>query len=119
MGVGTAPKTTGHPWFAATYDFINRWSEQRLMPLLREHIAGEATGEALEIGAGTGAGCHLDRATAESVTAAGFTIIELEERNPMPLTPFIIGVARPGPAGAARAGAQLTGGAMVNGASKS
>jgi len=66
-----------------------------------------------------GAGCHLNRATAESVTAAGFTISELEERNPMPLTPFIIGVARPRAAGPARAGDHLTGGSMVHGASKS
>ncbi len=41
-----------------------------------------------------GAGCHPNRRTAESITAAGFEIVELEER-PLALTPLIIGVATP------------------------
>ncbi len=44
-----------HPWFAATYNLITRWSESRLFSTLRPWIAGQATGRVLEIGAGTGA----------------------------------------------------------------
>jgi ubiquinone/menaquinone biosynthesis C-methylase UbiE len=41
-----------------------------------------------------GAGCHPNRRTATSIRAAGFEIIACEER-PLPLTPLIIGLARP------------------------
>jgi ubiquinone/menaquinone biosynthesis C-methylase UbiE len=41
-----------------------------------------------------GAGCHPNRRTAESIAAAGFAIVELEER-PLAVTPLIIGVAAP------------------------
>jgi len=46
-----------------------------------------------------GAGCHLNRRTAESIAAAGFEIVELR-RRPVPLTPLIAGVARPVEVGA-------------------
>ena len=42
-----------------------------------------------------GAGCHLNRRTAESIGAAGLAIVELEQRR-LPLIPLIIGVARLG-----------------------
>jgi ubiquinone/menaquinone biosynthesis C-methylase UbiE len=41
-----------------------------------------------------GAGCHLNRRTAASLEAAGFEIVELQQRRG-PLTPLIIGMARP------------------------
>ena len=41
-----------------------------------------------------GAGCHLNRRTASSIEAAGLAIVELERRR-LPLTPLIIGAARP------------------------
>jgi ubiquinone/menaquinone biosynthesis C-methylase UbiE len=44
----------GHRWFAALYDFVNRWSEKRVLRHLRPFVAGEAPGQILEIGAGTG-----------------------------------------------------------------
>lgn len=41
-----------------------------------------------------GAGCHLNRRTAESIAAAGFDIVELLPQQAL-LVPFIIGVATP------------------------
>lgn len=41
-----------------------------------------------------GAGCHLNRRTAEAILAAGFEIVEIEQRA-LGVTPLIIGVARP------------------------
>lgn len=45
----------GHRWFAAVYDVLNAWSEAHLLRPYRLHIVGEAAGQVLEIGAGTGA----------------------------------------------------------------
>jgi ubiquinone/menaquinone biosynthesis C-methylase UbiE len=45
----------GHRWFAATYDFLSGWEEQRLLRPLRQRVIGQASGRVLEIGAGTGA----------------------------------------------------------------
>ena len=45
----------GHRWFAATYDLLNRGVERRVFGPLRLWVVGEATGNVLEIGAGTGA----------------------------------------------------------------
>jgi hypothetical protein len=42
-----------------------------------------------------GAGGHLNRRTAEDIETVGLAIVELEQR-PLPLTPLLIGVARPG-----------------------
>jgi ubiquinone/menaquinone biosynthesis C-methylase UbiE len=47
--------TKGHRWFAASYDFLNHWAEARVFKEYRPFIAGEARGQVLEIGAGTGA----------------------------------------------------------------
>ena len=206
MAVTTPPVMKGHRWYAASYDFVTRWAEAKVFSRYRPYIAGEARGEVLEIGAGTGAnlpyyqalewlvaaepdpfmlrrakrraeqlglyvefcqcpaealpfaaasfdtvvstlvlcsvadparalaevkrvlrpsgtlrllehvrahgslgqvqdfvtpawrwvgaGCHPNRRTAESIQAAGFQIVELQERA-LPLTPLIIGVARP------------------------
>ncbi|MDP9383452.1 MAG: class I SAM-dependent methyltransferase [Chloroflexota bacterium] len=58
----------GHPWFAATYDHVMRWSEQRILSQLRPFIAGQATGRILEIGAGTGANFQYYKA-AEKIVA--------------------------------------------------
>lgn len=41
-----------------------------------------------------GAGCHLNRRTAEAIAAAGFDIVKLEQR-PSPPLPLVVGVARP------------------------
>lgn len=41
-----------------------------------------------------GAGCHLNRGTANSIEAAGLRIFELQ-RHHMPLVPLIIGTAKP------------------------
>ncbi|MBI3969311.1 MAG: class I SAM-dependent methyltransferase [Chloroflexi bacterium] len=41
-----------------------------------------------------GAGCHLNRRTAAAIEAAGFQIVELEQRRLGP-TPLLIGVAQP------------------------
>ncbi len=200
------PASQGHPWVAATYDFLNQWGERRVFAPLRHRLVGAVRGQVLELGAGTGAnfayypasatiiatepdpfmlaraqkragelgraiglcqcpaealpfadasfdtvvatlvfcsvhdpmgaltevrrvlkptgtfrfiehvradgfsgrvqdvltpvqqrlgaGCHLNRRTASSIEAAGLAIVELE-RRPLPLTPLIIGVARP------------------------
>lgn len=45
----------GHPWFAATYDVLTRWSERHVLRPIRQCVVGAATGQVLEIGAGTGA----------------------------------------------------------------
>ncbi|MCL4370837.1 MAG: class I SAM-dependent methyltransferase [Chloroflexi bacterium] len=51
----SGPEFKGHPWFAATYDFVSRWSEPEFLRRFRSLVAGEATGRVLEIGVGTGA----------------------------------------------------------------
>ncbi len=58
----------GHSWFAALYDHVMRWSEQRLLSQLRPFIAGRASGRILEIGAGTGANFQYYKA-AEKIVA--------------------------------------------------
>ena len=45
----------GHRLFASWYDRLGAGSERKLGPLIRPRIAGEAHGQVLEIGAGTGA----------------------------------------------------------------
>lgn len=206
MVISPPPAMKGHRWFAASYDFLTRWGEAKVFKRYRPLIAGEARGQVLEIGAGTGAnlpyyhgverliaaepdpfmlcraekrakqlgldvefcqcpaealpfgdaafdavvstlvlctvpdqgralaevkrvlkpsgtlrfvehvradgfagrvqdfvtpgwrrvgaGCHPNRRTAESIAAAGFEIVELQQR-PLPMTPLVIGVARP------------------------
>lgn len=58
----------GHPWFAAAYDHVMHWSEQRILSQLRPFIAGRASGRILEIGAGTGANFPYYKA-AEKIVA--------------------------------------------------
>lgn len=55
MDAMASERRRGHPIFAALYDPINRMGERKLLGPLRQHIAGEAVGRVLEIGAGTGA----------------------------------------------------------------
>src|SRR5207249_11582608 len=47
----------GHRWFAALFDPLNRITgmETKFLAKYRPSIAGEATGQVLEVGAGTGA----------------------------------------------------------------
>ncbi len=47
----------GHKWFAALFDPMNRITgmETKFLAKYRPNIAGEATGQVLEVGAGTGA----------------------------------------------------------------
>jgi len=47
----------GHRWFAALFDSMNRitGTETKFLAKQRPQIAGEATGQVLEVGAGTGA----------------------------------------------------------------
>lgn len=47
----------GHKWFAAAFDSMNRitGTETKFLAKHRPQIAGEATGQVLEVGAGTGA----------------------------------------------------------------
>lgn len=58
----------GHPWFAATYDFLSRWEESENLRRFRSLVAGEATGRVLEIGVGTGANLPYYR-RAEQIVA--------------------------------------------------
>src|SRR6266508_6998900 len=51
----TSPTRQGHPWVAATYDFLNQWGERRVFRPLRQRLVGAARGQVLELGAGTGA----------------------------------------------------------------
>lgn len=41
------------------------------------------------------AGCHLNRRTAESITEAGFDLVELRRLAMSPVTPLLVGVAKP------------------------
>ncbi|MGH9369066.1 MAG: class I SAM-dependent methyltransferase [Thermoanaerobaculia bacterium] len=52
-----ASKRKGHKWFAALFDPLNRitGTETKFLAKYRPHVAGEATGHVLEVGAGTGA----------------------------------------------------------------
>jgi ubiquinone/menaquinone biosynthesis C-methylase UbiE len=58
----------GHRWYAATYDFVNQWGEARMLRPLRQRIVTGASGQVLEIGAGTGA-CFPYYRAAERVIA--------------------------------------------------
>ena len=49
------PTRQGHPWFAASYDFLNQWGERRMLGPLRQRLVGAARGQVLELGTGTGA----------------------------------------------------------------
>jgi ubiquinone/menaquinone biosynthesis C-methylase UbiE len=51
----TPPTRQGHPWFAATYDFLTQFGERRMLGPLRQRLVGAAKGQVLELGAGTGA----------------------------------------------------------------
>jgi len=51
----TSPARQGHPWFAATYDFLNQLGERRMLGPFRQRLVGAARGQVLELGAGTGA----------------------------------------------------------------
>ena len=55
MDTRTLPTTKGHPWFAASYDFLTQWGEGRVLDPLQQRLVGTATGQVLELGAGTGA----------------------------------------------------------------
>lgn len=62
-------KTQGHPWFAATYNWLLSVPEQVLLGQIRRHVAGEATGQVLEIGVGTGANFRYYRSAVEPIVA--------------------------------------------------
>lgn len=64
-----SPQIEGHPWFAATYDWLLSVPEQILLGQIRRHIAGEATGQVLEIGVGTGANFRYYRSATEPIAA--------------------------------------------------
>jgi ubiquinone/menaquinone biosynthesis C-methylase UbiE len=61
-------------------------AEGRVMALLQDRLT--------PLWRWLGAGCHLNRRSAASIQAAGFEIVEME-RQKVPLTPMIIGVAQP------------------------
>ncbi len=63
------PQIKEHPWFAATYDWLLSVPEQMLLGQIRRHIAGEATGQILEIGVGTGANFRYYRRATEPIVA--------------------------------------------------
>lgn len=62
-------QTEGHPWFAATYNWLLRVPEQVLLGQIRRHVAGQATGRVLEIGVGTGANFRYYTNAVEQVVA--------------------------------------------------
>ena len=55
MANGHAQHFKGHRWFAAMYDRLMRGSERKFLAKHRPHIVGDASGQVLEVGAGTGA----------------------------------------------------------------
>lgn len=70
MDAMIVPTTKGHPWFAATYDFVMRGGERRVLGELRPLIVGGAAGRILEIGAGTGASFpYYNREAVEKIVA--------------------------------------------------
>lgn len=67
--VESRPK--GHRIFAASYDFLTRGAERRLLGGLRQQVVQTATGRVLEIGAGTGANFpYYQRGQIEEIVAA-------------------------------------------------
>ena len=48
-------KESGHRWFAAIYDRMNRAEERGFLGEMRRQLLDDLTGDVLEIGAGTGA----------------------------------------------------------------
>ena len=69
MTAAPPPQLKGHRWFAAVYDVLNRGGERRLFAPLRTQIAGGATGQVLEVGAGTGANFPYYTDNAERIVA--------------------------------------------------
>lgn len=70
MNTGTLSQPKGHRWYAATYDLLNRPMERRVLSRLRPLVAGRATGQVLEIGAGTGANFpYYNRETVKRIVA--------------------------------------------------
>ncbi len=63
------PHTEGHPWFAATYNWLLSIPEQLLLGQIRRYIAGEVMGQVLEIGVGTGANFRYYANGVEQVVA--------------------------------------------------
>lgn len=54
-GTAARPEFQGHPLFVAASDPVTSWGEPTVLSRLRPLVAGQAMGDALEIGAGTGA----------------------------------------------------------------
>ena len=62
-------KREGHRWFAATYDRLMARPENTFMKRIRQEVIGEARGQVLEIGCGTGASFPYYSDSVESITA--------------------------------------------------
>lgn len=45
----------GHPIFAATYDYVSRYAEEKIFPEHRRYLVRDLQGTFLDLGAGTGA----------------------------------------------------------------
>jgi ubiquinone/menaquinone biosynthesis C-methylase UbiE len=87
--MNAARQDRGHRWFAAIYDRMGASSEQRLGPLVRPRIAGEAHGRVLEIGLGTGANLsyYADDAQVTGTEPDPFMLRRAEEK--------LVGLGRP------------------------
>ena len=69
MSITTPPVARGHRWYAASYDLLTRWGEAKVFSRYRPYIAGEARGDVLEIGVGTGANLPYYQALERLVAA--------------------------------------------------
>ncbi len=59
---------TGHPCFALTYDRLLALPERYLLGRIRQAVVGPASGQVLEIGAGTGANLHYYNRSVRQIT---------------------------------------------------
>jgi len=84
MARGSAQGPKGHRWFAAMFDTMNRLSgtETKFLAKYRPHIAGEADGSVLELGAGTGASLpYFKKAQHVSATEPDPYMLERAQRR--------------------------------------
>ncbi|MBI3965593.1 MAG: class I SAM-dependent methyltransferase [Chloroflexi bacterium] len=69
MSAGPSRVTRGHPWFAATYDFVMNGAESSDLGVMRRDLLQRVAGRVLEVGVGTGVNLNHYPAAIELLVA--------------------------------------------------
>jgi len=99
----------GHRWFAAAYDRLTAHQEHNLWSKIKpdgtfrfiEHVrhddglGGRLQDLATPVWRWFAAGCHLNRRTGQSISEAGFEVVEERRFTIPPGMPVLVGVAKP------------------------